>query len=52
MGGTALLAAMVGDALYARAMARTMAGDWRDPDQVDRWADAIAATLLPGSVAR
>ncbi len=38
--------------LVARAMARTMAGDWRDPDQVDRWADAIAASLVPGSVAR
>jgi menaquinone-dependent protoporphyrinogen oxidase len=44
--------------LVARAMARKVAGDWRDRDQVDRWAAEIAAALVPrtlhsvGSVGR
>ena len=29
-----------------RSMARTMAGDWRDPAQVDRWAGEIADALV------
>jgi menaquinone-dependent protoporphyrinogen oxidase len=29
----------------ASAMAKTQAGDWRDPDQVRQWAKQIAATL-------
>jgi menaquinone-dependent protoporphyrinogen oxidase len=38
--------------LVAHAMARTMAGDWRDRDQVERWADAIVAALAPEGVGR
>jgi menaquinone-dependent protoporphyrinogen oxidase len=30
----------------ARAMAKTVAGDWRDPAQVDRWTGSIATELL------
>jgi menaquinone-dependent protoporphyrinogen oxidase len=36
----------------ARAMARSQAGDWHDRDQVERWADEIAADLAHGSVSR
>jgi menaquinone-dependent protoporphyrinogen oxidase len=38
--------------LLARAMARSQAGDWHDRDQVERWADEIAAALVSGSVGR
>jgi menaquinone-dependent protoporphyrinogen oxidase len=38
--------------LLARAMARSQAGDWHDPDQVARWVDEIAADLVHGSVGR
>lgn len=31
----------------ARAMARENAGDWRDPDHVDRFADEVARALRP-----
>jgi menaquinone-dependent protoporphyrinogen oxidase len=31
--------------LVARLMAKKLAGDWRDPDQVERWASGIAAEL-------
>jgi menaquinone-dependent protoporphyrinogen oxidase len=51
MGGTAGLAPDA-PGLVARAMARSLAGDWRDPDQVARWADEIVAALVPGSVGR
>ena len=54
-GGTAGLAAMIGDALTeagievsvspARAMAKTKAGDWRVPAQVRRWVAAIVEQL-------
>jgi menaquinone-dependent protoporphyrinogen oxidase len=30
----------------ARSMANTMAGDWRDPDQVERWSASIATDML------
>jgi hypothetical protein len=33
-------------------MARSQAGDWHDRDQVERWADEIAADLAHGSVSR
>jgi len=29
----------------ARSMARKLAGDWRDPDQVRRWTDEIGPAL-------
>ncbi|HET6951673.1 MAG TPA: flavodoxin domain-containing protein [Acidimicrobiales bacterium] len=29
----------------ARSMARTLAGDWRDPDDVERWASLIVGEL-------
>jgi menaquinone-dependent protoporphyrinogen oxidase len=31
----------------ARMMAKTIAGDWRDPAQVDRWVGEIVAVLDP-----
>jgi menaquinone-dependent protoporphyrinogen oxidase len=34
----------------ASKMAKTMAGDWRDPDAIDEWADEIMASLT-GAVA-
>jgi menaquinone-dependent protoporphyrinogen oxidase len=36
----------------ARAMAKTMAGDWRDPAPVDRWVASIAAELRDTARAR
>jgi menaquinone-dependent protoporphyrinogen oxidase len=31
--------------VMARAMAKTLAGDWRDPDQADRWSARIVTEL-------
>ena len=36
----------------ARAMARTHAGDWRDSEQIRRWALSVAEALRPGSDVR
>src|SRR5262245_19335364 len=38
--------------LLARAMARSQAGDWHDPDQVERWVDGIVADPVHGIVGR
>ena len=34
----------------ASAMAKKLAGDYRDPEQIRAWARSIAAELVPGSV--
>ncbi|HET6950468.1 MAG TPA: flavodoxin domain-containing protein [Acidimicrobiales bacterium] len=36
----------------ARKLARTLAGDWRDPDQVARWAASVARELRALAVSR